>query len=382
MPVACGPPRSPRRAGAPAHTASRSAPARRAASTCGATSRARRWIVWSETTSTSSTSNARAQRRPPLLAVAAVVGDHRHLRPRVGDVVGEPARQHLVGGREPEQRRPALRVDQVLAALEADEDGELRGVGDPGDRGHAGAVGEQHRGLVANGPAGVGERVRGRAGMVEHDQLQRAVAAVERTPPRSLMSSTASRAPRSIERAIQGSVETGALTTTGTASPLAAVRPPQAGEQRERRTAITPNRTMSVMISHLRPSGIARGRRVRRRLRRRRGAARVFAGDQRRAEAPSAGGAWRCPPARTSTSPRDRSARPSASTRSSTGRRTSSWPSATSPRTRSRRRLQVAAQGRRGADRGRGARRGQRELISVQVTALCDGKLRLRYTVS
>ena len=39
------------------------------------------------------------------------------------------------------------------------------------------------------------------------------------TPPSALISSTASCAPRSIEDAIQGSVDIGALTTTGTVSP-------------------------------------------------------------------------------------------------------------------------------------------------------------------
>jgi hypothetical protein len=63
------------------------------------------------------------------------------------------------------------------------------------------------------------------------------------------MSSTASLAPRSIERAIHGSVDTGALTTTGTASPPEAVRPPQPETRPSASTARSPNRSMSVIMA-------------------------------------------------------------------------------------------------------------------------------------
>ena len=75
-----------------------------------------------------------AQRLAALLAVARVVGQHRDLRPGVGDVVGQPPGHDRVGRREPEQRRIALRIDQVGAALEQDEHRQLRRVGDGGDR--------------------------------------------------------------------------------------------------------------------------------------------------------------------------------------------------------------------------------------------------------
>ena len=72
--------------------------------------------------------------------------------------------------------------------------------------------------MLAHRLACVGQRRRGRGRVVEHLEPQPLGPAFNRTPPRALISFTASRAPLEIEFAIHGSVLTGALTTTGTVS--------------------------------------------------------------------------------------------------------------------------------------------------------------------
>ena len=282
--------------------------------------------------------------------------------------------------------------------------------------------------------ARVGQRGGGRGGVVEHDQLEllRPSPAIS-TPPSSLISSTASWAPRSIEPAIHGSVETGALTTTCTAvSSLAAAGQREATSGDERRAASRsghdggkPGSTGGG--SHVCTSGdtgrpaVRRPRAVRRRLRRRRAVRRVRR--RRQAQEPTAEGRARARPrrsasarrkrrarpaarsarrsatstpsrsasrpttsrsstARTSTSPRGRSARPSASSPRSTATRARWRPSATRPPTRSC----PAATSSSATDQEEGteaeAHLSGTHTVDIQVITLCAGKLRIRYTVS
>ena len=68
------------------------------------------------------------------------------------------------------------------AALEEDERRQRGAVGDVADADHARAVGQQHRGVAADGLARVGERGRRRGRVIEHDELGLALAALEVEP--------------------------------------------------------------------------------------------------------------------------------------------------------------------------------------------------------
>ena len=145
-------------------------------------------------------------------------------------VLGEPERDPVIGGRDPEDVRPRRRVDDLVAAFEDDADRDAALRCDAPRRVDARSLRRRSRLRAGRLPGGRSQTARAGESPLSSVSIRRLYVVPPTRMPLAFTSRAASRAPFSIARPRYGVREKGALTNTGSelrSSVLCFDEPPQ-----------------------------------------------------------------------------------------------------------------------------------------------------------